>query len=243
MGDNTIILLIVKFALSSRLNFLPNYLMSSHIATMDSDNVKIAINFDDPAAPNWLSGYTQKVINAMGPYIANTVSSAVEKATVNERKIIQILENKCNKQQGIINHLSQRHERQTERIIAMETRSMRNNLLFQGLNEEENENPATLKANIMAILTGDLEITDVIVILRCHRIPLSLHQKGPRNVVVRFADSDHVQVILRSAKKLKGREPELYINRQYPREIVDRRRILPCVQGGQISGISSNSNR
>ena len=54
-------------------------------------------------------------------------------------------------------------------------------------------------------------------------------ESRPRNVVLRLGNTDQVHMILRSCKKLKGHTPKIFINQQFPPEVVARRRILQPV--------------
>ena len=114
----------------------------------------------------------------------------------------------------------------TERVINMEMRSMRNNLLFSGIPEADGENEADIRYKLgdlikyMHIQNPDIQIT------RCHRIGYKRpHQIRPRDIIAILNDEDKLQ-ILRNARHLKGHDPAIFINEQFPPEINSRRAIL-----------------
>ena len=127
-------------------------------------------------------------------------------------------------------HLVRSEQRELkERIIKMETRSMRDNLILFWRDREWRRNYIRARREASGH-TGECPRTLLSIdIVHCHRLPqsrTSIYHNGPRNVVARFADRNDISVILKNARKLKGHDPAIYINQQYPREIAMSRRTL-----------------
>ncbi len=186
-------------------------------------NTRAREDKDTSEAPTWMVNYMQKfkeeLFRELDDNIQKSVDVAVTKATT-------IINNREAANTAMITVMKQQNRTILERMIQMEARSMRDNLQISGLPDDTGETPATLRDSIKRILTDDLELTDDISIIRCHRNPKPDARKGPRNITVKLANRDDVQTILRATYKLQNRTPAIYINQQYPKEIVDRRRVL-----------------
>ena len=100
----------------------------------------------------------------------------------------------------------------SERMLAMETRSMRGNLIFTGIPETDGETVTDIKTTL-----GNLFIDD---------LSLDGHNQHTRDIIARFTCYSDRLNILHSTKKLKGHEPAIYINEQFPPEVEKRRSIL-----------------
>ena len=104
------------------------------------------------------------------------------------------------------------------RDLKLECRSMRANLIFSGLTEEQDEDEQSLRSVLISLLEDDLatEDTQNIQFLACHRLP-QWSNKGPKannrpkNVVARFARMQVVTMILRNVNKLQGRNPPIHV--------------------------------
>lgn len=137
-------------------------------------------------------------------------------------KTLEKLEEKTAKHSTILRHMQQKHNQLNERVIKLESRSMRDNLIFCGVEEEDGDD--NLENKLFRIIKDELKISDINII-RCHLLPKPRNARSsdrPKNVVAKLADNGDVQRILSSAKLLKGCEPSLYIHQQYPKEIVAR---------------------
>lgn len=172
--------------------------------------------------PDWFPEFWEDLMNnyKMGKRLNEAVKEKNEK--------IQELEKVSVKQKLMIDQMRLEHKMLLERIIQIEAYSMRENVLISGLDDDESDNAGLLK-KVINILESDLELNDV-TILRCHRVPNPKHVPDgtPRNVILRLVLREDVSRILKAAKKLKDRVGKypMYINQQYPREIMTRRRLL-----------------
>ena len=130
-------------------------------------------------------------------------------------------------------HNSDRIDILAYRSIDLEARQRRNNLIFWGIPEVRSENCMTLVADFLA---EHLELDpDRICIQRAHRVgkPPKPHKfvigqatnkPKHRPLIALFRDYQDVELILGSAKKLKGKG--FGINRDYPPEIIAARKPL-----------------
>ena len=130
-------------------------------------------------------------------------------------------------------HNSDRIDILAYRSIDLEARQRRNNLIFWGIPEVRSENCMTLVADFLA---EHLELDpDRICIQRTHRVgkPPKPHKfvigqatnkPKHRPLIALFRDYQDVELILGSAKKLKGKG--FGINRDYPPEIIAARKPL-----------------
>ena len=131
-----------------------------------------------------------------------------------------------NNQEIKLSALQKQHHSMSERMLAMETRSMRDNLIFTGIPESDGETVTDIKTTLGNLFIDDLDLDgDDIVISHCHRLP-KRHNQHTRDIIARFTCYSDRLNILHSAKKLKGHEPAIYINEQFPPEIEKRRSIL-----------------
>ena len=119
--------------------------------------------------------------------------------------------------------LHKQNQELMNRLLNMETRSMRDNLLFSGIPEAEYETEADIRSALDKLFS-EMDLTGIEVI-RCHRIGHNKKRIRPRTIVGVF-DWQHKQLIMRNGKKLKGLDPKIYINEQYAAEIDNRRAIL-----------------
>ena len=166
----------------------------------------------------------------------STVTSSIDK--LEHRS--SCLEVKTTKHDILIDQMRQEQTELSDKVLKLECRSMRENLIFSGLEESQEEDEDTLRSTLTSLIENKLNVEDAsdIDILECHRLPKPRYFKGtdnsrPRNVVAKFANKHHVYRILKHASRilkhasnLKGEDPPIFINQQYPSEIANRRRTL-----------------
>jgi ribA/ribD-fused uncharacterized protein len=177
---------------------------------------------DDESTPKWMKKFEENMLAKMEV----SITKAMAGITVR----IEKLEETTASHTAMFIYMKQEQNKLSDRMNQIEARSMRENLIFAGVPESENETSSDLRGKITKIIEEDLHIDGEMPINRCHRLPKPQHLKDgpqtPRNVVVRFVDYDDVAIILKNAKHLKDKDPPLYINQQLPKEIMQRRRIL-----------------
>ena len=109
-----------------------------------------------------------------------------------------------------------------ETLLEMQTRSMKDNLIFTNLPEtSNNETPEQSETVIKNFLSNELEIEDNIELHVAHRLRPRTDNK-PRSIVAKFEKrKDRNRVLKTATEKLKNTGFGVY--EQYPKEIGDRR--------------------
>ena len=95
------------------------------------------------------------------------------------------------------------------RIDYLEDQSRRNNLRFEGLPEENQENWEQTTVKVQNLIRNNLGITDTIQIERAHRTR-NTNSPKPRTVVAKFLNFQDRNNILKNSRKLKG--TNIFIN-------------------------------
>lgn len=112
-------------------------------------------------------------------------------------------------------------------ILDLKCRSMRNNIVIMGLNEEEKETYLGTENLVKTFLIQNLKMSDEqvkgISIERAHRFGRKIPQKS-RPIVAKLFDHKMKMAILQRGRELK--DTPFSVNDQFPPEILERRRIL-----------------
>ena len=113
-----------------------------------------------------------------------------------------------------------------ETILDLQTRSMRDNLVFSGIPETPTENSETvIKDFITTQLKLSPDIVKNITFHRVHRIgPPRKDSKYPRPIVAKFEHFKQKVQIQGRCRELKG--THFGVNDQFPKEILQRRQKL-----------------
>lgn len=185
---------------------------SSEAFCKDINSTDVEMGNED--APKWAAAMQQDIINTLSTQINSL------KDTVTD------LRQKTEDQQYQIDHMKIKYQATHDRLVKLESYSMRENIIISGIAEPTqsgNESEDDLQHAVVHILENDLALVNMTVV-RCHRLPSKFRK--PRDTIVRIASYKDKKDILQAAKKLKGRQPALYINEQFPREIENKRRLL-----------------
>ncbi|XP_052237905.1 uncharacterized protein LOC127849226 [Dreissena polymorpha] len=146
------------------------------------------------------------------------------------RSMEQAMNNKCSKSQSAISKLQQEKSELSETLHYMQAQSMRNNLIFSGINESPSEKPDYTERLLRSFIVENLKIPQDAVkcinIERVHRI--SVRQRGnqphPRPIVAKFSLFKDRERVRKSSWNLKG--TNFYVSEQFPKDVADRRRSL-----------------
>ena len=113
-----------------------------------------------------------------------------------------------------------------EQILHQDVYSRRENLIFVGLSEDEEESNQETVRKIRDLFTNKLGIADVanIKFQRCHRLGVSSDKNKPRDVIVRFVLFPDRENIWENRKRLK--ESNIIMKEDFPPEIERRRSTL-----------------
>lgn len=111
-----------------------------------------------------------------------------------------------------------------ERHVDLQSRSMRDNLIFHGIVETDNEN---CEDKLKEFIAEKLDIRHTVEFHRVHRMGRRVHGKT-RPIIAKFVQFKERELVRKSAfTKLKGEQNRNYgINEQFPREINEKRKLL-----------------
>jgi ribA/ribD-fused uncharacterized protein len=117
-----------------------------------------------------------------------------------------------------------------DRMVSLESYSRRDNLLFNGVKEEPNEDCAEKIYELLETTMGIAEARTMRLV-RCHRLgkPPSTKtptgtQSRPRTIICRFNWYGDRQTVWKAKTQLK--DTEYNIQEDFPKEIMDKRKIL-----------------
>lgn len=149
------------------------------------------------------------------------------------------------------NELQEKFDALHERVVAMESYSRRDNLLFEGIPEsaiDVRETSQDCIKKIQDVLMNKMKIKDAqdIRVIRCHRLgkpPTPNAGSGapgrPRTIICRFQFTEDRQRIWRHKENLKG--SGTWLQEDFPKEINDRRkRLLPIMFAARTQGHRAN---
>jgi ribA/ribD-fused uncharacterized protein len=148
------------------------------------------------------------------------------------KNILKELEKKVNE-----NSLMKQENKQLRKdLIALETYGRRENLIFDGISEKENE---TCSKTILLLCRNKLGIADAcekIKITRCHRLGYKkVDNRRPRPIIVRFLFYPDRQMVWEHRQKLKG--SNIYMKEDFPSEIErERRDLIPFLYAARDQG-------
>lgn len=113
-------------------------------------------------------------------------------------------------------------------LLDLQCRSMRNNIVIWGIKEEEKEDYIATENLVKEFMKNDLQMPEEqigkAVIERAHRLGRTKEQGKSRAIVVNFQNYKAKANVMGQGKKLKGSHFSMFD--QFPREIVERRRVL-----------------
>ncbi|XP_040077617.1 uncharacterized protein LOC120849453 [Ixodes scapularis] len=112
---------------------------------------------------------------------------------------------------------------QNYRLIDLENRSRRNNLVIFGLPEKDNESTEELKQTVTKDVFQKVIGVTVTSVERIHRLGRKRDETS-RPVIMKFFDYNETNEILKNCKKLKG--TTLSISSDYTKETVEIRKQL-----------------
>ena len=123
------------------------------------------------------------------------------------------------------------------KILDMQCRSMRDNLIFYRIPEERNETDEDCVEKVLTLIQQQLEIQNAkneIKLHRAHRIG-RYNPSKVRPIVAKFAFYPDREKVRRNANKLK--DTSYGISQQFPREIMDtRKKLVPIMKEARSSG-------
>lgn len=121
-----------------------------------------------------------------------------------------------------------------ENMLDLQSRSMRDNLVFTGIPEQTPDDPEkSVKDFMIKQLKLPAETVQNITFHRVHRIRSKNNNNRPRAIIAKFEHYKHKELVQRQGKQLKGTNYGL--NEQYPRDILERRKQLFPIRKQKIN--------
>ena len=145
-----------------------------------------------------------------------------------------------------LEYLSQENAKLKDSMSYLQSQSMRNNLIFCGIEELPNETQQACEGRIRSFLVDQLKLAqsyvDGLNIERAHRLgPINSGNAASnrcRKIVVKFTHFKDREIVKKERIKLKG--TSYYIHEQFPPEIVEkRRRLVLKMKAAQNEGHSA----
>lgn len=124
---------------------------------------------------------------------------------------------------GTIRDMARTISMQQEKLVDLEDRSRRNNLVVFGIPEPENETHEALKEKMVDSIFRDKLGVTVRSVERIHRLGARREGKT-RPVIMKLFNSSEKAEILKNCRKLKG--TRISINNDYSQATIERRRLL-----------------
>ena len=128
-----------------------------------------------------------------------------------------------------------------DEIVYLQAQSMRNNLVFSNITETENETNEEAVEKLKVFVTEKMkvakDIADKLVFERVHRMGVK-RQGVNRSIVAKFHNFKERELVRKQGKALES--SRLYVNKQFSKEVVDkRRRLLPKLKEARQQGKSA----
>lgn len=164
-------------------------------------------------------------IKAVNKELTDSVGQLVTE-NIDLVKSIESMKQRMQLYEGLNAQLKAKVKEQGEQIIELKARSMRENLVVNGIPEKANETWQDTKKNLQNFFEKELRIDpETIEIDRAHRIGQK-NDKGGRPIVVKLSNQASRDTVFNHVKNHLPRESQFKVNEQLPPEITERRKRL-----------------
>jgi hypothetical protein len=137
---------------------------------------------------------------------------------------VNLLKQRLQIAEGLICQQNSKIFQQNEQLLELSARSMRDNIVIQGIPEGANETWADTKRKVQNFIKDDLKVNpDHILIDRAHRT--GSKAQGARQIVAKLVNQDSKDKIFQNVKNLRAK-PHIKIQEQLPAEVAERRKRL-----------------
>ena len=175
---------------------------------------------------NSLTNVTVKV-NTMSAKVTTmeTQMSNLERSRQFDSKTLDEMKKKQSDLEKMIKKMEKSENEQKERLLDLQCRQMRDNLIFYNIRDERQESDEECVNKLYNFLEDDLKITNARMIKtdRVHRLGRYSPVKT-RPIIVKFCFYQDREMIRKAAKTLEG--TQYSISQQFPKEINSRRKAL-----------------
>ena len=174
---------------------------------------------------------TNKQLEASLEFAYTSIKELREKKAVQDEAINELKKG--------VKSLTKQAAYEKERAIKLESHSRRNNLNFFNIPEKKDESFENSETILRNFMVAELKISkdvDDISFERVHRIGKSSPTESkPRPLIAKFTYHKDKEFVLSQAKNL--RDTKFTVARDFPREIVDRRKLLlPTLKDAKKKG-------
>ena len=198
---------------------------ATELTTMDSDDENeqlVPKSLLPEGTPDWgiklleiLRGDMKVMSKQLAAVEIQCTSNSMQMDNMAKKLVVVEEENK---------HLTEENHLLKEKVLDLEYRQCRNNLLFEGIPDSQSESDLDCIQKLRYSLRGIPGLNcDDFKIERCHRIDGKFAINKTRRVICCFNWHYEVQCILRNRKQLPK---NIYVSKDLPEEWIDRRRVL-----------------
>ena len=164
----------------------------------------------------------------------------LEREVSEQKKAIEMTNKKIDNVNLTNTRLKEQGTKLKEKTVKAETYSRRNNLRFEGIQQEANENQNVCREKIYAILKTEFGIIDAerrIVIERCHR-DKRYPTHNPPSILVRFLSfCDREEIWNKRDSVNRNQRNKIFLNQDFPPEVEKKRSFLrPYVKAAYAVG-------
>lgn len=230
------------------MNEIKDQLAFIHSKVAEIDNIKSSLNFISVKMSNIETDVKElrsriDTVETGTQYLSNSVEGLTRDQTTMQRNVDSVY--------GEIAHMRRENEaigacnvKIQSDLCDLQSRSMRNNLLFYGFDEEQFNADHYVhedcSSKILHFCEEKLHIHNAkekIIIDRAHRVGKRGNKARP--IVVRFPLFKHREEIRFSSRALKG--SQFGISEQFPKEIQEKRKVLiPIMKRARLDGKKAN---
>ena len=153
-----------------------------------------------------------------------------------DTQTLDSIQGKQNEIDKMLKKIQKVEEEQKEKLLDLQCREMRDNLIFYGIDEEKDETDKDCINKVLNLVEEKLKVpfAKQIPIHRAHRMGRFQRNKT-RPIVAKFAYYPNREDIRKAAKNLEG--TQYSIGQQFPKEIQDRRReLVPLLKEARHKG-------
>ena len=155
--------------------------------------------------------------------LKNTVSNLTTE-NIDLRNELNDIKKRLQLSEGLVEQQRSKLKQQSEQILDLTARSMRDNIIVQGIPEGNNETWEETKNKLKKFIQKDLKIDpNAVQIDRAHRS--GAKGRGPRQIVAKLLNQSSKDLIFQNVKNLKEK-PQLKVQEQLPAEVNERRKRL-----------------
>ena len=128
------------------------------------------------------------------------------------------LQTRLDKMEAEAKEWRQSHDQLERKVMMLESHSRRDNLVFENINEDQNEN---CKEKILNLINEDMGITENIILSRVHRLNSG---KSPRPIIVKFHLYPQRELVWSKRSSLKN--SPVVVREDYPAPMAKDRAVL-----------------